>query len=102
MWICKEANDFYGSPNPSCHGRDSNALPTIQGIVYENIRAIGTGGVNFKGLSQKPITDVVMNNVTVMKKGTGAVFTCSHVEGIANNVVPMPCKELDPPLQPSN
>ena len=94
-----EANDFYGAPNPSCHGRDAKALPTIEGITYKNIRAAGTGGVNFEGLPQRGIFGIVMDNVTVLKNGGGKVFTCSHITGTATRVVPRPCKELAPPSQ---
>ena len=64
-------NDFYGSRNPSCGDRDKNAVPIIDNIIYENIRANGTGGVDFEGLEQQGITGVSMRNVSITRIGSG-------------------------------
>ena len=63
-------------------------------IIYENIRANGTGGVDFEGLEQQGITGVSMRNVSITRIGSGDVFTCSNVNGTSVNVSPTPCKEL--------
>ena len=89
-----QVNEFYGNRNPSCGDRDKNAVPIIDKIVYENIRANGTGGVDFEGLEQHAITGISMRNVTINRSGSENVFTCSNVNGTSLNVSPSPCKEL--------
>jgi mannosylglycoprotein endo-beta-mannosidase len=86
-----EVNDYYGSINPACHGRDAKALPAIQDLAFQDIRARGKGGIDFEGLSQKAITGVFMGNVTVLKEAGGSVWKCAYVEdGVATAVVPHP------------
>ena len=88
-----EANDFYGSHNPFCHGRNASAVPVISNITYENIRAGGSGGVDFQGLSQQGISGVSLRNVTLLDVRP-FMYTCSHVSGTSEQVHPEPCTEL--------
>jgi mannosylglycoprotein endo-beta-mannosidase len=86
-----EINDFYGSINPACHGRDAGAVPAVDGVVFHDIRAHGKGGIAFEGLPQKAIMGIAMHNVTVVKEGGGPVWKCANVEGgSATDVVPPP------------
>jgi len=88
-----EANDFYGSVNPFCKGRDKNAVPVVRGIAYVDVFvAGGPGGVDFEGLPQQAIEDVRLVNVTLAN--VSAPFSCSNVSGTSRQVSPPPCPAL--------
>ena len=92
-----QANDFYGSSNKACHGREANAVPKISDLRFENITAHGTGnGANFVGLSTAFVRGVVLSNVTLLTQGK-ETYTCNDTVGKYDaHCSPRPCRNFVP------
>ena len=94
--VAMQANDFYGSVNPSCRGRNASAVPHVYDLTFRNISAKGKGdGADFKGLTHEggEIHGIVLDDVDLQVGGTP--WTCSSVKGSSTESVrPTPCKSL--------
>jgi hypothetical protein len=98
-----QANDFYGSHNPSCGLRNATATPRVELLENSNVRALTNLGdkpaADFEGLAERPITRVRMRNVVLPSSaGGGSEWSCKQVAGESSGVVPTPCKELQQQL----
>ena len=98
-----QANDHYGSRNPSCGSRNATAVPLLGNLLYHNITALGGDGigVDFTGLSgygrNGVIQNVQLDRVDLSRTKGFPSWHCAQVEGHANrkNVFPLPvCKAL--------
>ena len=93
-----QVNDYYGSHNKACHGRDKNAAPNVTGITFENVVAYGVGnGANFEGLHNAPVMNILLKNVTLKTTGD-VIYQCNVTDGrFDDNCQPTPiCSNLTP------
>ncbi|GAB5365133.1 hypothetical protein AAMO2058_001030700 [Amorphochlora amoebiformis] len=86
----------YGSVNPECGASWDPPVPVIDDIQFRNVRIAQHPDTPFKfqGLSELPITRLLLVNVTT-EDGQGK-FDCNYVSGKFENVSPLPCKEIKP------
>ena len=100
-----EVNDFYGSPNPACAGRNASAAPHIADIKYAGVVASADRqwwrdpaahpAASFEGLADQHITGVHLEDVVLPGNSTAAAWDCRNVSGASGRGVhPAPCRAL--------
>jgi hypothetical protein len=100
--VAIQANDYYGSRNPSCGSKNATAVPLLNHLYYNNVTALGGKGiaVDFTGLTgygdDGRIHEVFMEEVDLTRTRGTPSWRCKQVDGRANptNVFPKPCKAL--------
>ena len=94
--VALQSNDYYGSVNPSCDGRNASAVPKVYDLVFRNVSAKSKGvGADFKGLPQQggEIHGIFLDEVNI--QSDGVAWKCSDVKGSSTSAVhPTPCKSL--------
>ncbi|KAF7804885.1 putative polygalacturonase [Senna tora] len=75
---------------------DPSALPVVRGITFNDV--IGTNVTiagNFSGLVDAPFTSICLSNVTFsISSESSPSWFCSDVKGFSQEVLPMPCPDL--------
>ena len=81
----------YYKNNDCMNNSDSQIdLPIVKDIVYNNIYGtVAHKAGFFDCLKQQPCTNLIMNNINIVKYLTG--FSCEYANGTANNVSPRSC-----------
>mmetsp|Transcript_29268 Transcript_29268/g.40446 ORF Transcript_29268/g.40446 Transcript_29268/m.40446 type:complete len:289 (+) Transcript_29268:36-902(+) len=87
-------NDYYGSPNPSCHRGTTWQIPTVENITVKNLKGIGVQlAADMEGLPESPLRGLILQDIHL--EG-GTEMKCNQfVQGSATRVFPEPCPSLD-------